>query len=61
MITGWFQGYGGKQQHPMYRTSGQDYGSRVPTVHNMPKSFHGRTQKFSNVSFSVDYVTKAKL
>ncbi|VDI05659.1 Hypothetical predicted protein [Mytilus galloprovincialis] len=45
---GWFQGYGGKQQHPMYRTSGQDYGSRVPTVHNMPKSFHGRTQKFSN-------------
>ena len=45
---GWFKGYGGKQQHAMYRTSGQEYGSRAPTVHNMPKGFYGRSQKFSN-------------
>lgn len=45
---GLFKGYGGKQQHAMYRTSGQEYGSRAPTVHNMPKGFYGRSQKFSN-------------
>ena len=50
IFSGWFKGYGGKQQHAMYRTSGQEYGSRAPTVHNMPKGFYGRSQKFSNVS-----------
>ncbi|KAL3852550.1 hypothetical protein ACJMK2_016174 [Sinanodonta woodiana] len=43
----WFQGYGGKPQHPMYRTSATEYGSRAPTVHTMPTSFHARSMKFS--------------
>ncbi|XP_020837572.1 piercer of microtubule wall 1 protein isoform X2 [Phascolarctos cinereus] len=34
---GWFQGYRIKETHPVYRTSNQTYGSRAPTVHEMPK------------------------
>ncbi|XP_061186344.1 piercer of microtubule wall 1 protein-like isoform X1 [Saccostrea echinata] len=43
----WFQGYGGKTQHPMYRTSSSDYGAKAPSVHTMPTTFHARSQKFS--------------
>ena len=34
----------------MYKTSAQDYGSKRPTYHSMPIEFHGKSQKFSNVS-----------
>ncbi|XP_048742482.1 piercer of microtubule wall 1 protein-like [Ostrea edulis] len=43
----WFQGYGGKPQHAMYRTSSSDYGAKAPSVHTMPTTFHARSQKFS--------------
>lgn len=44
---GWFQGYGGKKQHPMYRTTSMTYGQKAPSVHTMPTSFHCKSQKFS--------------
>lgn len=45
----WFQGYGSKNtQHPMYRTSAADYGSKQPSVHTMPNCFHARSQKFTD-------------
>ncbi|XP_002741195.1 piercer of microtubule wall 2 protein-like isoform X1 [Saccoglossus kowalevskii] len=44
---GWFEGYGTKSQHPMYRTTNSKYGSMPPSVHTMPTSFHARSQKFS--------------
>lgn len=43
----WFQGYSTKKEHPMYRTSSSEYGSRIPTVHTMPITFNARSQKFS--------------
>ncbi|XP_027043068.1 piercer of microtubule wall 1 protein isoform X2 [Pocillopora verrucosa] len=43
----WFDGYKTKKQHPMYMTSGMEYGSHRPTVHTMPTSFHAKSQKFS--------------
>ncbi|KAL8587152.1 hypothetical protein ACOMHN_026120 [Nucella lapillus] len=43
----WFQGYGGKKQHPMYRTSGSDYGGKPPSVHTMQTQFFAKSQKFS--------------
>ncbi|XP_069101403.1 piercer of microtubule wall 1 protein-like [Argopecten irradians] len=43
----WFQGYGGKQQHPMYRTTSALYGAKPPSVHTMTTSFYCRSQKFS--------------
>ncbi|XP_028398271.1 UPF0691 protein C9orf116 homolog isoform X1 [Dendronephthya gigantea] len=42
-----FQGYNAKTQHPMYMTSSMEYGSRQPTVHTMPTTFHAKNQKFS--------------
>ncbi|XP_021050877.1 UPF0691 protein C9orf116 homolog isoform X2 [Mus pahari] len=33
---GWFHGYGTNEAVSMYRTSNQTYGSRAPTVHEMP-------------------------
>ncbi|XP_055958093.1 piercer of microtubule wall 2 protein-like isoform X2 [Patella vulgata] len=40
-------GYGGKKQHPMYRTTSATYGSRAPSVHTMPTTFHAKSQQFS--------------
>eukprot|EP00745_Piridium_sociabile_P015337 TRINITY_DN2271_c0_g1_i3.p2 TRINITY_DN2271_c0_g1~~TRINITY_DN2271_c0_g1_i3.p2 ORF type:complete len:116 (+),score=29.16 TRINITY_DN2271_c0_g1_i3:61-408(+) len=45
----WFQGYGGKKQHPMYRTSASTYGGKTPSVHTMPTQFYAKSQKFTEV------------
>ncbi|KAF6715639.1 UPF0691 protein C9orf116-like [Oryzias melastigma] len=42
-----FHGYGGKQTHPLYRTSNQTYGSEKPTVHEMPMQYRGKCCQFS--------------
>ncbi|XP_067929302.1 piercer of microtubule wall 1 protein-like isoform X2 [Watersipora subatra] len=44
----YLQGYARKPVNPMYKTSAQDYGSKVPTYHSMPIDFFGKSQKFSN-------------
>ncbi|NWI63465.1 CI116 protein, partial [Todus mexicanus] len=44
-----FQGYGEPQPHPRYRTTNQTYGSRAPTVHEVPTSFHVTPHTFSKV------------
>ncbi|XP_058549639.1 piercer of microtubule wall 1 protein [Neofelis nebulosa] len=43
----WFRGYGTKEPVSVYRTSNQAYGSRAPTVHEMPKVFYPNLGKFS--------------
>ncbi|ELU01415.1 hypothetical protein CAPTEDRAFT_225628 [Capitella teleta] len=43
-----FKGYTHKEPSPMFRTSNSDYGSRGPSVHTVPTSFHPKTQSFSN-------------
>ncbi|XP_065783164.1 piercer of microtubule wall 1 protein isoform X3 [Muntiacus reevesi] len=35
----WFRGYRTKEPLSVYRTSNQAYGSRAPTVHEMPEIF----------------------
>ncbi|NWR77416.1 CI116 protein, partial [Centropus unirufus] len=45
---GCFRGYGQPQSHPRYRTSNQAYGSKAPTVHEMPTSFHVTSHVFSD-------------
>ncbi|XP_063050533.1 piercer of microtubule wall 1 protein-like [Engraulis encrasicolus] len=42
-----FQGYSKRVIHPLYQTSNQIYGSRKPTVHEMPVIFNGSYRKFS--------------
>ena len=42
-----------KAQHPMYITSSNSYGSLQLTVEMTPNSFHGRSQKFSEVSSTI--------
>uniref|UniRef100_A0A674CED8 Piercer of microtubule wall 1 n=1 Tax=Salmo trutta TaxID=8032 RepID=A0A674CED8_SALTR len=42
-----FQGYSTKINHPFYQTSSQIYGSKRPTVHEMPTMFNGSYRKFS--------------
>ncbi|NXJ81637.1 CI116 protein, partial [Trogon melanurus] len=42
-----FRGYGKPEPHPRYRTSNQAYGSRAPTVHEVPTSFHVTSHAFS--------------
>lgn len=54
-VTEWFQGYGGKNQHPMYRTSNSNYGARAPSVHTMPTQFHAKSQKFSMVCIPLSH------
>ncbi|XP_017368561.1 UPF0691 protein C9orf116 homolog isoform X2 [Cebus imitator] len=34
---GWFRGYSTRKAVSVYRTSNQAYGSRAPTVHEMPR------------------------
>ncbi|NXU53407.1 CI116 protein, partial [Turnix velox] len=36
------------ESHPRYRTSNQSYGSRAPTVHEVPTSFHVTSHAFSD-------------
>ncbi|XP_044120304.1 UPF0691 protein C9orf116 homolog [Neovison vison] len=43
----WFRGYGTKKAVSVYRTSNEAYGSRAPTVHEMPKVFYPNSSKFS--------------
>ncbi|OCT65306.1 UPF0691 protein C9orf116 homolog [Xenopus laevis] len=43
----WRRGYRPKVDNPLYRTSNQAYGSRPPTVHEMPTKFNGISDKFS--------------
>ncbi|XP_036710503.1 UPF0691 protein C9orf116 homolog isoform X1 [Balaenoptera musculus] len=50
----WFRGYRTKEPPSVYRTSNQAYGSRAPTVHEMPvrrkqgkKVFYPNLYKFS--------------
>ncbi|NXI41496.1 CI116 protein, partial [Galbula dea] len=43
-----FRGYGQPKSHPLYRTSNQTYGSRAPTVHEVPTSFHVTPHTFSS-------------
>ncbi|XP_036710505.1 UPF0691 protein C9orf116 homolog isoform X3 [Balaenoptera musculus] len=42
----WFRGYRTKEPPSVYRTSNQAYGSRAPTVHEMPV-FYPNLYKFS--------------
>ncbi|KAK0147482.1 UPF0691 protein C9orf116 [Merluccius polli] len=42
-----FQGYSQKSCNPLYRTSNQVYGSKRPTVHEMPTQFNGTSREFS--------------
>ncbi|XP_020772571.2 piercer of microtubule wall 1 protein isoform X2 [Odocoileus virginianus] len=42
----WFRGYRTKEPLSVYRTSNQAYGSRAPTVHEMPV-FYPNSYKFS--------------
>ncbi|KAM6117474.1 LOW QUALITY PROTEIN: piercer of microtubule wall 1 protein [Phoenicopterus ruber ruber] len=43
-----FRGYGKPEPHPRYRTTNQAYGSKAPTVHEVPTSFHVTSHAFSN-------------
>ncbi|XP_010220051.1 PREDICTED: UPF0691 protein C9orf116 homolog [Tinamus guttatus] len=43
-----FQGYRKKEPHPLYRTSNQSYGSRAPTVHEMPTCYRITSHAFSS-------------
>ncbi|XP_067397703.1 piercer of microtubule wall 1 protein [Emydura macquarii macquarii] len=44
---GCFRGYRTSEPHPMYRTTNQTYGSKAPTVHEMPTSFNICSHAFS--------------
>ncbi|NXG46926.1 CI116 protein, partial [Psilopogon haemacephalus] len=43
-----FRGYGQPEPHPLYRTSNGEYGSRAPTVHDVPTSFHVTSHAFTD-------------
>ena len=55
-ILDWFQGYNIKPVSGVYRTSNSDYGSRPPSVHTMPTKFAAKSQKFSEVRFSFNFL-----
>lgn len=38
-----------KTQHPMFTTTASSYGKMTPTIHEMPKRFHGQSSKFTEV------------
>ncbi|KAL2092325.1 hypothetical protein ACEWY4_012123 [Coilia grayii] len=42
-----FRGYSKRVIHPLYQTTNQIYGSRKPTVHEMPVIFNGSYRKFT--------------
>ncbi|XP_051964058.1 piercer of microtubule wall 2 protein-like [Xyrauchen texanus] len=42
-----FRGYSNKIIHPLYQTTNQTYGSKKPTVHEMPTTFNGSRRRFS--------------
>ncbi|CAL8294426.1 unnamed protein product [Gadus morhua 'NCC'] len=42
-----FHGYSLKSSNPLYQTSNQVYGSKRPTVHEMPTHFNGTSRQFS--------------
>jgi len=44
----WLRGYGGIPQHPLYRTSTNDYGKNAPNVHTSQTKFKGKSQEFTN-------------
>ncbi|XP_077324490.1 piercer of microtubule wall 1 protein [Lithobates pipiens] len=46
----WRPGYRTKPGNPLYRTTNQTYGSRPPTVHEMPTKFKGVSDKFSEAA-----------
>ncbi|MEE6505173.1 hypothetical protein FKM82_005457 [Ascaphus truei] len=46
----WSRGYSAKVTHPLYRTTNQTYGSKPPTVHEMPTSFNGTSHRFSKTA-----------
>jgi len=37
-----------KRQHPLYMTSNNMYGARIPVAQEMPTEFHGRINGFSD-------------
>ncbi|NXB59716.1 CI116 protein, partial [Struthidea cinerea] len=43
-----YRGYGRPPAHPRFRTTNQSYGSRAPTVHELPNSFNILSHKFSD-------------
>ncbi|XP_018614466.1 piercer of microtubule wall 2 protein [Scleropages formosus] len=45
-----FQGYSKTHVHPLYQTTNETYGSKKPTIHEMPTIFKGRNRKFSEHS-----------
>ncbi|XP_077140903.1 piercer of microtubule wall 1 protein [Ranitomeya variabilis] len=46
----WRGGYRSKPGNPLYRTTNQTYGNKPPTVHEMPTTFNGVSDKFSEVA-----------
>ncbi|KAM8933796.1 piercer of microtubule wall 1 protein [Pelodytes ibericus] len=45
----WRRGYRSKAGNPLYRTTNQTYGSKPPTVHEMPTTFNSSSSKFSDL------------
>ncbi|KAI8854821.1 hypothetical protein BC829DRAFT_372974 [Chytridium lagenaria] len=41
--------YSVKRQHPLYTTTANLYGQTPPSVHEMPKTFHGQSAKFTEL------------
>ncbi|XP_073415559.1 piercer of microtubule wall 1 protein isoform X2 [Dendrobates tinctorius] len=41
---------GSKPGNPLYRTTNQTYGNKPPTVHEMPTTFNGVSDKFSEAA-----------
>ncbi|NWR84987.1 CI116 protein, partial [Furnarius figulus] len=44
-----YRGYRQPAPHPRYRTTNQTYGSRAPTVYELPNCFHILSHKFTDV------------
>ncbi|XP_071987850.1 piercer of microtubule wall 1 protein [Engystomops pustulosus] len=46
----WRGGYRSNPRNPLYRTTNQTYGSKAPSVHEMPTTFNGVSDKFSEAA-----------